>query len=363
MQGIAHEITERKRRESELALERSLLQALLDNVPDYVYFKDKECRFIRTSKAHARTFGLDDPKKAIGKTDMDFFSEEHAGKAYEDEKRILRTGEPLLNAEEKETRPGRPDTWALTTKMPLRDQHGNIVGTFGISRDITEGKRAEKALRESEERYRQLVELSPDSILVHREGKVAFVNSSAATLFGAERPEALLGKDVMDLVHPEFREIVQQRSRTVQQGGEPVPREEQKCLRLDGTAFDIEVSSAPIIYDGVRASLTIVRDITERKQLEENLEREKTLLLTLIDNLPDHVSVKDTESRFLITNTSNARVLGLKRAQDAVGKTDLDFYPSSEAARYLADERTVIQTGTALINSEEESVDLDGRKR
>ena len=80
MQGIAHDITERKRGESELALERSLLSALMENIPDYIYFKDAESRFIRTSRAHARMFGLRDAKEAIGKTDMDFFSEEHARK-------------------------------------------------------------------------------------------------------------------------------------------------------------------------------------------------------------------------------------------------------------------------------------------
>src|SRR5208337_2951374 len=250
-----------------------LLNALMENFPDYIYFKDTQSRFVRTSRAHARMFGLRDANEAIGKADMDFFSEEHTRKAYEDEQRIVRTGEPILNVEEKETWPNRPDTWAVTTKMPLRDQQGTIVGTFGISRDITERKRMETALRESEERYRQLVELSPDAVLVHREGKVAFANSSALVLFGAAEPGALLGKDVVDLVHPDFREIVGERSRRIQLEGGVVPHDEQKCLRLDGTAFDIEVSSAPIIYDGVRSSLTIIHDVTDRKRSEEALRR------------------------------------------------------------------------------------------
>jgi len=136
--------TEHKRREAELALERSLLSALMENIPDKIYFKDTQSRFIRASKAHARIFGLPDVTGAIGKTDRDFFSEEHAKQAYEDERRIIRTGEPILNAEEKETWPNRPDTWVLSTKMPLRDQKGNIIGTFGISHDITERKHAEE---------------------------------------------------------------------------------------------------------------------------------------------------------------------------------------------------------------------------
>jgi PAS domain S-box-containing protein len=154
--GINRDITERKRAEEALAQERNLLRALMDNIPDYIYFKDRQSRFIRTTKAHAKMFGLSDPAEAIGKTDFDFFSENHAHQAYEDEQEIIRTGQPLLNIEERETWPDRPDTWALTSKMPLRDEEGKIIGTFGISRDITERKKAEKKLLDYQRQLKSL---------------------------------------------------------------------------------------------------------------------------------------------------------------------------------------------------------------
>jgi two-component system, cell cycle sensor histidine kinase and response regulator CckA len=181
-QGIAHDITERKRREVELALERSLLSALMENIPDKIYFKDTQSQFIRTSKAHAWSFGLRDAKEAIGKTDMDFFSEEHAMQAYEDEQRIIRTGEPILNVEEKETWPNRPDTWVLTTKMPLRDQEGKIIGSFGISRDITEHKRAEERIqslaRFPDENPQPIMRVTPD-------GAVLYANKASEPLISS----------------------------------------------------------------------------------------------------------------------------------------------------------------------------------
>jgi PAS domain S-box-containing protein len=171
IEGFIYDITERKRGESELALERSLLHALMENIPDYIYFKDTESRFIRTNRAHARSFGLRDATEAIGKTDMDFFSEKHALKAYEDEQRIIRTGEPIVNVEEKETWPNRPDTWVLTTKMPLRDQERNIIGTFGISRDITEHKRAEEHIlslaRFPDENPHPVMRITPDGAIIY----------------------------------------------------------------------------------------------------------------------------------------------------------------------------------------------------
>jgi PAS domain S-box-containing protein len=149
--NIARDITERKRAEAALMEERHLLRTLLDNLPDVIYFKDRESRFARINKAHANEFGLNDPAQAVGKTDFDFFTAEHAQGAYNDEQEIIRTGQPVLGKEEKETWPDGRDTWVSTTKMPLRDANGNIIGTFGVSRDITERKQAEQELRNAKE--------------------------------------------------------------------------------------------------------------------------------------------------------------------------------------------------------------------
>ena len=140
---------ERKRAEEALIEERHLLRTLMDNLPDVIYFKDRESRFTRINKAHAKGFGLSDPAQAIGKTDFDFFAEEHARQAFADEQEIIRTGQPILAKEEKEAWPDGRETWVSTTKMPLRDANGNILGTFGVSRDVTERKSLEGQLRQT----------------------------------------------------------------------------------------------------------------------------------------------------------------------------------------------------------------------
>ncbi|QEL20799.1 response regulator [Limnoglobus roseus] len=136
----------RNQAEEEATGERHLLRSLLDNIPDSVYFKDDRSRFICVSKALAERLGLADAADAVGKGDADFFSEEHARPAIEDEREVMKFGRPLVGKEEKETWAGRPDRWVLTTKMPLRDPDGRVIGTFGISRDITERKEVECAV-------------------------------------------------------------------------------------------------------------------------------------------------------------------------------------------------------------------------
>src|SRR5207249_1894694 len=144
---------ERTRTARELSDQRRRLDALLTGIPDRVYFKDREGAFIQVNPALARLYGFEDPLQVVGKTDADLFTPEHADQARADEEEVLHTGKPIIGKMEKETFPDGRTTWALTTKMPLRDDTGAIVGTFGISRDITELKTTEIALRSSEERY------------------------------------------------------------------------------------------------------------------------------------------------------------------------------------------------------------------
>jgi diguanylate cyclase (GGDEF)-like protein/PAS domain S-box-containing protein len=134
-----------------------LVRAFLEHVPASVYFKDRESRFVRISRSQADKFGLTDPDFAIGKTDFDMFSEEHARQAFEDEQEIIRTGTPILNKEEKETWPDGSETWVLTTKLPWTDASGRILGTMGISQDITQRRRAEQELQNYKQHLEFLV--------------------------------------------------------------------------------------------------------------------------------------------------------------------------------------------------------------
>lgn len=142
-QGMQFDITPSKRTQEALAYEQYLLKSYMDNTPDSIFFKNIEGRFTRVNRAQLAVLGITDEADATGKSDFDFFSPHHAKKAFEDEQMIVRTGIPIINREEKASWPDGRTMWFNTSKFPLKDKDGNIVGTFGVSTDITRQKNLE----------------------------------------------------------------------------------------------------------------------------------------------------------------------------------------------------------------------------
>jgi PAS domain S-box-containing protein len=149
--GLFTDVTERRRMELELAEERDLLHTLMDNIPDLIYFKDRESRFTRINRAQVEHLGVSQATEALGRSDADFYSPELARGFREDEQRIIETGEPLVGKAEVVTMPEGPERWMLTTKVPVRDGSGRITGIVGVSKDITAHVRAEAELKRTAE--------------------------------------------------------------------------------------------------------------------------------------------------------------------------------------------------------------------
>lgn len=190
VQLLFWDVTERRTQKENHDQERSLLHTLLDSIPDSIYFKDRESRFIRISRSLSQLFGLQDPANAIGLSDADFFSSEHSKLARIDEQEVMKTGEGIIGRLEKQIQPGKPATRSSTTKMPLRDGHGRIIGTFGISRDITSYLQAAEALNQERDRLQTLMNHLPDVIFIKdTSGRFLMANPALVKLCGARSPE------------------------------------------------------------------------------------------------------------------------------------------------------------------------------
>jgi PAS domain S-box-containing protein len=280
VQVIFWDVTERFKAEKALEKERYLLHALMDSLPHNIYFKDRQGRFIRINKALSKCFGLQDASEALGKTDLDFFTEEHARQAMADEQEIMRTDRTMLDREEKETWLDGRTTWAATTKMPLYDNEGAIIGTFGVSRDITLQKRAEEAIKTSEMKYRTLYDSSRDAIMMLAPGeRFSSGNPAAVELFGCKDEEEFTSCGPADL-SPEY-----------QPDGTPSSVKAQRMIaiamergsnffewthrRVDGSEFFASVLLTRMQLEGKQLLQATVRNITGRKRAAEALQAAK----------------------------------------------------------------------------------------
>jgi two-component system cell cycle sensor histidine kinase/response regulator CckA len=205
-----------------------------------------------------------------------------------------------------------------SSSNPILDKDGNITGFLAIQHDITQRKLSEAALGDSEERYRKLVEFSPDGIGIQSEGKIVFINVAGAKLLGAVNPEQLIGKPVIDFIHPEYRELAKERIRLMGEGGKNVSPFEEKFIKLDGSVIDVEVIAMPFTYQGRPGIQVIMRDTTDRTRAEEALKQSEEKYRSLIDNIQDGVFIiQDGKMQF--ANEAFARIGGYT-VEEIIGK-------------------------------------------
>jgi len=271
--ALQKEIAERRRAEEAALHEKSLVDALMENIPDAIYFKDRQSRLTRVNMGLARKYGLSDPSEAVGKTVFDFFTREYAQYAYESEQEVIRTGKPLIGWESRQTWPDRPDTWASVTKMPVYDQEGNITGIFGVARDITERKFAEQALRSSEENYRLLFERNLAGVLrTTLDGQIINCNESAARMLGFGSPQELMANNMAQFYFdPADRKALMDELMT-----KGMVANNEACFRCKDGSIRWLLRNANLIKgkDGIPPTIEgTLFDITERKQAAQELER------------------------------------------------------------------------------------------
>jgi len=319
--ALLYDVTEHTRAEEALNWEQHLFNSLFDTTPDNIYFKDINSCFIRINSPMAKRFGLDDPQEALGKTDFDFFDEEHARPAFEDEQQIIATGEPVINKEEKEVWPDGYITWVSTTKLPLCDKAGNIIGIMGISRDVTDRKQAEETIEKERSLLRTLIDNLPTGIFVKDKeyrkiiANPVHVNEVTGHLkyLGLNTEINILGKTDFEVFSKELAEKFFIEDQKVLQDGSLIRNKEGLGYDDKGNPLWLLVSKIPLRdkNDEITGMIGVTNDITERKQAEEALRTSEGKFRTIFNSASDGMFLLDPEERkFIMCNAACSQMLG-----------------------------------------------------
>ncbi len=259
-----------------LALELALLRTLIDWVPDFLYLKDLEGRFVVSNRAHLAVLGAERQEEVLGKTDFDVFPKEFAERYSADEREVLRTGVPMVERTEPIVDQQKRKGWVLTTKSPLRDEQGRVTGLMGMGRDITAQKLAEEALAIERDLVRALMDGVPDYIYYKdTSGKFVRVNRAFASSHGCSSAAEIIGTTDFDFFENKLAEEFRESEQRIMSTGVPLIDVEERNLQRDGRERWVSTTKVPL-RDGdgnVVGVLGISRDITDRKRGEERLMR------------------------------------------------------------------------------------------
>lgn len=292
---------------------KAAFEMMMRSTSDSIYFKDCQSRFLFVSNAQLRRLNITQMRDVIGKTDYDFFSKEHADKAFQEEREIIQTGCPIINEEEHSAFANGELLWSKVSRYPLYDHEGSIVGTWGISTDITNQKKAELETKEREARYHLLAEITIEGIVIHDGGFIKDVNPSLSEMLGYEQSE-VLGRNIIEFINPEDRAAVAESM--AQDSGRLL---EISLIKKDGTTFPAEVEGKSMGMAGSKLRMAAIRDITKRKQTEEALKDRELQMRSITDSAYDAILMMDPDGNISYWNVAAERIFGY-RSDEAIGK-------------------------------------------
>ncbi|HVU17862.1 MAG TPA: PAS domain-containing protein [Candidatus Didemnitutus sp.] len=267
--GVTIDITDAKAAEHRLRSERHLLRTILDHLPDYIYARDRQSRHVLNNRANLDAMGVAHDEETTGRTDFDFYPAELARAYQEDNERVFRSGVPLLNREEPGIGPNGEPRLQLTTKVPLRDPAGNVVGLVGIGRDVTDLRRAAEQI---EAQARMLDQANDAIITTDQDDRIIYWNAGAERALGWPRQE-MVGKRVHELVSSECVAALDTARNATSARGEWLG--ELKVRHRDGRTILLEVHRSLLRTPAgeVTGHLNIGNDVTDRRKFEAQMLR------------------------------------------------------------------------------------------
>jgi PAS domain S-box-containing protein len=345
LRGLVLDITELKRTEERLEKEKQELNRIIDSSPIIIFYKDKDGKFIRVNEAFAKAQKI--PKEEfLGKTVFDLYSAEIARGMANDDLEVLKSGRPRFGIiEQYESASGM--RWVQTDKVPILDKNGVSTGLVGFAQDITERKKVDLSLKESEEKFRTLSEELPNMIFINKRGRIVYGNKKCEDITGYTKEELYSPNfNFLSLCAPEYVDAVSS-SYSRHMKNEFVPSYDFVLLTKNNERVETIITTKLIDYEGEKAILGIVTDISELKKAEERLQESETKFKMYLENSPVAVFVVNTEGKYEYVNEAASKLLGYS-AKELLGMSipQIAFKDDHQALGSFA---TLKETGKILM--------------
>ncbi|MDD2774872.1 MAG: PAS domain-containing protein [Gallionella sp.] len=359
-QQLKAEISEHKQAESTLWELTNLLQSIMENLPASIFWKDRESRYLGCNTRFALDAGRSTPEELIGKTDFEMTWKDQAELYRADDHATMASGIPKLAFEEPQTTPDGDMIWLRTSKVPLRDANNQIIGVLGFYQDITAYKLAENALRDSEIRYRSLVENSP--LCIHEldlAGRLTSMNPAGLRMMGVATESDIRGMLYMDAVCEDNKAHIGALLDQAYKG-----ESSRFEFKASGVCAQVFQSCFVPVKDNsgeVVKIMGITEDITKRKLIEDKVNELNRDFVAFLDNTSDFIYFKDSNSRIRFCSQIMANITGHTSWRDMIGKHDLEIFPEDVAKIYDEEELPIFQEGKPLLNKTNPYYDATGK--
>ena len=357
--GFCENITERKQLEDGLKESEEKFRSIVENSSDQIFMLDRDGRFLSINKTAAELFGMS-PKEMIGKSMFERFPETIAAQFSRNIKNVFDTGKSMF-IEEKMVVKGL-ELYNSTSLNPVRNDSGRVIAVTGIVRDITESKKAETALKNSEEQFRSLSENSPDMIFINQKGKLVYVNEETENVMGYTREEFYSPNfNFLQLIAPEFKEQVKLKF-IKHLAGKELGQYECRLVTKDGQMRDAIINSRLINYNDEPAILGIVTDITERKNAENEILQQTERLKATFAASPDAIMSIDMKGNIVDCNEEMLRLFLYPSKESIIGKSFLKLAAETERKRASTYFQAVFENNKVIRNKEFTGIKSNGEE-
>ena len=343
LESFIQDVTRRRNIEETHETNEARFRDFAESASDWLWETDAQHRIVWLSESFRRRSSVPE-SELLGAKFWDTIPTDSAQEiSAADLRRWMEAELPIRNFRFMTTGADGRTRWRRSSARPYRDRNGQFAGYRGVTSDIT-------SAMEAEHRFQTLTENSPDMVFVHRNDRIVYVNPAMVAAFGAENAETFIGRDTLEIVHPDERERVSKRRSDQQRGEVGAGRHIVRMLRVDGSEFMGDVSIANIVWDGELSVLVTVRDVTERFALEHQIRESESQYRNLIELLPDAFCVQ-CDGVLVFTNAAARRILGGPDMPDLKGR-EISEFVAPEFHERMRERRRLALSGQSLIAPE-----------